>query len=150
MRGEYKTSSFNERGESDGIGYKNPEGYSDLVPYQAISNLEKEEKRYRPIVYICSPYSGDVAGNTEKARGYSRFAVDQGTIPIAPHLLFPQFMKEEIERELAMFMDIAILSKCKELWVFGNPTAGMQSEIAYAERKEMTIKYFSEDMKEEK
>lgn len=89
-------------------------------------------------------------GNTKKARAYSRFAVDQGAIPIAPHLLLPQFMKEETERELAMFMDIAILSKCKELWVFGNPTAGMQSEIAYAERKEMTIKYFSEDMKEEK
>ena len=85
-----------------------------------------------------------------KARAYSRFAVDQGMIPIAPHLLLPQFMKEETERELAMFMDIAILSKCKELWVFGNPTAGMQGEIAYAERKEMTIKYFSEDMKEEK
>lgn len=144
MRGKNKASSFNERGESDGIGYKNPEGYSDLVPYQAISNLEKEEKRYRPIVYICSPYSGDVAGNTEKARGYSRFAVDQGAIPIAPHLLFPQFMKEETERELAMFMDIAILSKCKELWVFGNPTAGMQGEIAYAERKQMTIKYFDD------
>ena len=89
-------------------------------------------------------------GNTKKARAYSRFAVDQGAIPIAPHLLLPHFMKEETERELAMFMDIAILSKCKELWVFGEPTAGMQSEIAYAERKEMTIKYFSEDMKEEK
>ena len=59
-------------------------------------------------------------------------------------------MEEETERDLAMFMDIAILSKCKELWVFGEPTAGMQSEIAYAERKEMTIKYFCEDMKEEK
>ena len=96
-------------------------------------------------MYICSPYSGDVEGNTEKARGYSRYAVDQGVIPIAPHLLFPQFMKEETERELAMFMDIAILSKCKELWVFGESTAGMQKEIAYAERKQMTIKYFKED-----
>lgn len=133
-----------------GVVFTNPEGYADSVPYQAITNIENEQKRYRPIVYICSAFSGDVEGNTKKARAYSRFAVDQGAIPIAPHLLLPQFMKEETERELAMFMDIAILSKCKELWVFGNPTAGMQSEIAYAERKEMTIKYFSEDMKEEK
>ena len=58
-------------------------------------------------------------------------------------------MKEETERELAMFMDIAILSKCKELWVFGSPTAGMQTEIAYAKRKQMTIRYFGLDMKEE-
>lgn len=77
-------------------------------------------------MYICSAFSGDMEGNTEKARAYSRFAVDQGAIPIAPHLLLPQFMKEDSERDLAMFMDIAILSKCKELWIFGSPTAGMQ------------------------
>ena len=127
-----------------GVAYTNPEGYADSVPYQAISNIEREQKRYRPIVYICSPYSGDVEGDVEKARAYSRFAVDQGAIPIAPHLLFPQFMKEQTERELAIFMDIAILSKCKELWVFGNPTAEMQNEIAYAERKQMTIKYLDD------
>lgn len=129
-----------------GVDYKNPEGYADSVPYQALSNIDKEQKKYRPIVYVCSPYSGDVVGNTEKARKYCRYAVDQGAIPIAPHLLLPQFMKEENERELAMFMDIAILSKCKELWVFGSPTAGMQSEIAYAESKKMTIKYFEEEV----
>ena len=126
------------------VNYKNPEGYTDTVPYQALSNIDKEQKKYRPIIYICSAFSGDVEGNTKKARDYSRYAVDQGFIPIAPHLLLPQFMKEDSERDLAMFMDIAILSKCKELWVFGNPTAGMQREIAYAERKQMTIKYFDE------
>ena len=96
-----------------GVDYKNPEGYADTVPYQALTNIDKEQKKYRPIVYICSAFSGDVEGNTMKARAYSRFAVDQGMIPIAPHLLLPQFMKEETERDLAMFMDIAILSKCK-------------------------------------
>lgn len=129
-----------------GVNYKNPEGYADPVPYQAISTIDKEQKKFRPIVYICSAFSGDVEGNTARARAYSRFAVDQGAIPIAPHLLLPQFMKEETERELAMFMDIAILSKCKELWVFGEPTAGMQTEIAYAERKSMTIRYFDKEM----
>ena len=132
-----------------GVGYRNPEGYADPVPYQAISNMDKEQKRYMPMVYICSAYSGDVKGNTEKARRYSRFAVDAGKIPIAPHLLLPQFMEEESERELAMFMDIAILSKCRELWVFGKSTAGMLNEIAYAERKQMTIKYFNEECKED-
>ena len=29
------------------------------------------------------------------------------------------------------------------------PTAGMQKEIDYAKHKQMTIKYFDEDMKEE-
>ena len=132
-----------------GVGYRNQEGYADPVPYLAISNMNKVQKQYRPMVYICSPYSGDVERNVQKARVYSRYAVDAGVIPIAPHLLFPQFMEEETERDLAMFMDIAVLSKCKELWVFGEPTAGMQSEIAYAKRKCMTVKYFNEDMKED-
>ncbi len=124
------------------LEYRNPEGYVDPTPYHALADTGK---RYRPIVYICSPYSGDVERNTVKARRYSRYAVEQGAIPIAPHLLLPQFMDEETERPLAMFMDIAILSKCKELWVFGEPTAGMKEEIAYAERKHMTIKYLKED-----
>lgn len=33
--------------------------------------------------------------------------------------------------------------------MFGEPTAGMENEIAYAKRKQMTIKYFNEDCKEE-
>ena len=36
-----------------------------------------------PIIYICSPYSGDVNGNLERACRYSRFAVDEGCVPTA-------------------------------------------------------------------
>lgn len=61
-----------------GVSYKNPEGYKDPVPCQAISHIEKEQKKYMPIIYICSPYSGDTVGNTIRARTYSRFAVNKG------------------------------------------------------------------------
>lgn len=100
---------------------------------------------YRRMVYICSAYSGDVKNNLIRARGYCRYAVDQGAIPIAPHLLFPQFMSEDTERDLAMYMDIVVLSHCKELWVFGEPTDGMKKEIAYAESRQMKIKYFCKE-----
>ena len=76
----------------------NSEGYYDPTAYEALTNIEKEERAlraFRPIVYICSPYAGDVATNVENARRYSRFAVDMGYIPIAPHLLFPQFLNED-------------------------------------------------------
>lgn len=91
---------------------------------------------YRPLVYICSPFSGDVEGNTKKAREYSRFVVDQGAIPLAPHLLLPQFMSEQTERELAMFMDMVLLGRCEQLWVFGNNISkGMSTEIEKAKQK---------------
>lgn len=131
----------------------NPEGYHDPTPYEALTKIEKEKNRqpYRPVVYICSPFSGNVERNTENARRYCRFAVDSGYIPFAPHLFFPQFMndKDTDERRLALFMDIALLSKCAQLWVFGgNITKGMDIEIEKAKYKRQPIRYFTEACKE--
>ena len=129
----------------------NSEGYFDPTTYEALSNVEREEKaaRYRPLVYICSPFSGDISDNIENARRYSRFAVDQKAIPLAPHLLFPQFMDEDTERELAVFMDMVLLGRCKEVWVFGSHISdGMAAEIEKAKRKQIKIRYFTEDCKE--
>ena len=113
--------------------------------------VEKEQKKYRPMVYICSPYSGNIYDNVLKARKYSRFAVDSHCIPVAPHLLFPQFMNDNNtkERETAMFMNRAILGKCEELWVFGDRiSAGMKQEIKRATYKRMKIRYFTEELEE--
>ena len=77
--------------------YKNAEGYADPTAFGAFCAIEKEEKAlraFRPIVYICSPFAGDIENNTAAARRYSRFAVEAGYIPIAPHLLFPQFLDD--------------------------------------------------------
>ena len=93
-----------------GISKYNSEGYSDPTSHVALSGIRKEERAarraYRPLVYICSPFAGDTEGNTEKARRYCRFAVKNGAIPLAPHLLFPQFLDDgkSAERAIGMFM----------------------------------------------
>lgn len=128
--------------------FYNQEHYADPTAYAALSRIERSE-RFRPLVYICSPYSGDMLRNTENAQKYSRFAVDRHCIPVTPHLLFPQFMNEETERDLALFMGIVLLTKCAEIWVFGdNISSGMESEIAKAQRKGIPIRYFSDEMEE--
>ncbi len=133
----------------------NSEGYFDITTYGALTKIEKEERAarkaaaYRPLVYICSPYSGDVEKNTCRARAYSRFAVVKHAIPIAPHLLYPQFMDEDTERELALFMGIVLLGKCDEVWVFGDTISeGMAAEIARAKKQRKTIRYFTEGLEE--
>ena len=132
-----------------GISKYNSEGYVDPTAYAAVRSIEKEAKKWRPLVYICSPYSGDVDGNTVKARCYCRFAVDHGAIPLAAHLLLPQFMSEEKERDLALFMDMVLMGRCEQLWVFGeNFSPGMQAEIAKAKKRNMSIRYFTEECKE--
>ena len=134
--------------------YKNAEGYADPTASGAFCAIEKEEKAlraFRPIVYICSPYAGDVEGNTAAARRYSRFAVEAGYIPIAPHLLFPQFLDDNKpkERELGLFFGNAILSKCAEMWVFGDRISeGMEAEIKRATWKGHRIRYFRETCEE--
>lgn len=127
----------------------NQEGYPDLTAATAIKNVTKAEKKYLPLVYICSKYSGDTVTNTESAKRYSRFAVDQGSIPIAPHLLLPLYMHEDSERELALFMDMVFLGKCDELWVFGDEASkGMRMEIAKAKKHHKKIRYFNSACKE--
>ena len=129
------------------ISKYNHEGYHDPTAYEALSNMSKNH--FRPIVYVCSPYAGDVERNTANARRYCRFVVDRGCLPIAPHLLCPQFMREDDERDLALFMDIVLLTKCAELWVFGDAiTRGMGIEITRAMRKGQRIRYFTKECEE--
>lgn len=136
------------------ISFFNHERYPDPTPYEALINIEAERKAlraFRPIVYICSPFSGNVKENVAAARKYCRFAVDSGYIPIAVHLLFPQFMDDDDpeERELALFFGNAVMSKCSEIWVFGDYiSAGMESEIRRARWKNYRIRHFDSDCKE--
>ena len=131
----------------------NAEGYPDPTCYAALTNIGKEEKlQFRPLVYICSPYRGDIYENTLRAQWYARFAVEKGYLPIAPHIYFTQFMDDDKprEREIAIFMNKVLLGKCKELWVFGDVISeGMQGEIRCAEHRAMVIRYFTEDLEEE-
>lgn len=136
------------------ISKHNSEGYFDPTAYEALTKIEREAKQahtYRPLIYVCSPLSGDISANQENARRYCRFAVDSGYIPLAPHLYFPQFMDDgnRAERDLALFMDIVLLSRCDQLWVFGERISkGMSMEIEKAKRKGQPIRWFDSNCKE--
>jgi dienelactone hydrolase len=139
-----------ERGERVSIPKRNAEHYPDPTAYKALVSAMKGSG-YRPLVYIASPFAGDTEINIRRARGYCRFAVQRGYIPIAPHLLFPQFMDDNDgeERELALFFGFVLLSKCKELWVIGSRvSAGMLREIRYAERRGIPIRRFDSRCRE--
>ena len=102
----------------------------------------------RPLVYICSPYSGDVEANVTAARNYCRLAVDKGYIPVAPHLLYPQFMNDDdpAERKLGLSFGNVLMSKCSELWVCGDRLSpGMESEFDLASERGMTIRFLSKE-----
>ena len=134
---------------------RNSEGYMDLVPHKAILNVKREKKTesksaFRPLVYICAPFSGNIEGNKKKATEFAHYAYKQGCIPITPHLLFP-FMNDESkqERELALHMDLVLMGKCQEVWVLSERiTAGMSAEIEKAQRRRQAVRYFRNDFTE--
>lgn len=139
--------------------YFNAEHYPDPTAFFAVRNIELERLKdrngsaFRPLVYICSSYAGDVWQNTENAARYCRFAVCRNVIPIAPHLLFPQFLNDgdEDERRLGLFMGLVLLSKCREAWVFGHRISdGMRAEIAAAGKRNLPVRYFDKNCREVK
>ena len=110
------------------------------------NDIKEKDREYRPLVYVASAYSGDTAANTEKTKQYCRYALEQGQIPLAP--LFMNDADPE-ERELAIFMDVILLGKCDELWVFGDRISeGMKTEIDVAKKRRQKIRYFKASMQE--
>ena len=135
---------------------RNCEHYLDPTAAEALENMAREErakaKQYRPLVYICSPYAGEVEYNISRARGYCRLAVSKGYIPLAPHLHFPQFLEDEDQeqRKLGLFFSVVLLGKCDEIWVFGSrKSEGMVKELETAERRGILIRHFNDKGEEE-
>lgn len=135
--------------------YRNKEGYADPTAGLALSHMMKEyrqgqKKRYadknRRKVYVASRYAGDVVANTTAAIGYCRRVIQDGYMPIASHLLYPQILddKNPAERELGLSFGLALLQMCDEVWVFGKVTKGMDGEIEEAKKLKKQIRYFEE------
>lgn len=94
-------------------------------------------------VYICSPCRGDYENNIQRAKEFSRAAVERGCIPVTPHIYLTQFMDDTVpaERELGLSIGRELVLMCDELWAFGLdcPTAGMAAEIELARERGIPV-----------
>lgn len=138
-----------------GIDIRNNEGYMDSVPFQAISDIDREARAaskpvFRPLVYICAPFSGDIEANKKKAAEFAEYAYRNGCIPLTAHLLFP-FVNDtnKAERDTAIHMDIVLMGKCQEVWVLKERiTPGMKIEINKANSRRQKVRYFNSRFEE--
>ena len=86
-------------------------------------------------VFICSPYRGDIARNTELARYVGHIALACGYIPIIPHLLYPTMLndKKPDERVREIKIGAQLLEDCDVLWLIGGKvTTGMRYILDHA------------------
>lgn len=133
------------------LGLRNSEGYYDLTAFMAIKSIADKEYNRKKLIYVCSPFRGETEINTKKAQRYCTFVVSKGFIPIATHLLFPQFMNDDNyhERQIAINMGFEILSRCDELWSFGKRLSdGMVAEIEKAKKLGKHIRHFTREYEE--
>ena len=95
--------------------------------------------KLKELVFVCSPYSGcgDIETNIKIVKRYCQAIIQQGKIPIAPHLYFPQFLDDNNEDERKTGIDCGklLMEKCDSVAIYttdGKMTKGMQSEYNYA------------------
>ena len=75
------------------------------------------------LAYICSPCRGDYEKNIIKAQEYCREAMNDGLLPLAPHVYFTQFVDDTNpeERKLGLRCGLQLLRHCQLIRVFGPP-----------------------------
>ena len=99
-------------------------------------------------VFICSPYRGDVERNVKAARNHARMAAIIGYCPIAPHLLFPQFLndRDPEERIMGITLGVEQMKMCDEVWVFGSRISnGMGFELEKAKELGIPVRLYDND-----
>ena len=96
-------------------------------------------------IFVCSPYrpaskaeecrKDELMANINCAKTACRILTTLGFLPMAPHLYFTQFLKDDDaqERNTGMKLGMHWLEEADELWVFGNTISeGMATEIEKA------------------
>ncbi|MGB4659872.1 MAG: DUF4406 domain-containing protein [Mobilitalea sp.] len=95
------------------------------------------------IIFVSSPYAGDVKKNIEFAKQACQYVITTGNAFFCPHLLYPQVLDDFNSKERKLGMEIAkqLLLTCDELWAFGDRFShGMFEEIEFARQHDILLK----------
>lgn len=73
-----------------------------------------------------------------------QFVFERQAIPLNPFRMFDYFLGDRVERDDIRAANNAVISRCDEVWVFGDTLAdGVLLEIALAAQKGKPIRYFT-------
>ena len=108
-------------------------------------------------IFVCSPYrpisqdekcrKDELEANIRRAKMACRILSTLGFLPLAPHLYFNQFLKDEEkqERNTGIQLGMQWLEEADELWVFGSTVSeGMAAEIKRAHELQKKVRNLPE------
>ena len=73
----------------------------------------------------------------------TKFALDQGVVPINPFASFDYFLLDAVERDTVRRANNTLVARADELWVFGDIADGVRAEIMQAWRQHKTVRFFA-------
>lgn len=94
----------------------------------------------RTFAYVCAPYNVAREFPSERTKEYCRTLLELGYLPVAPNMMFSQFVKDSVpeEREARRDMAQSLLRRCRVLVVCSEEiTEEMEAEIMLAKRMGM-------------
>lgn len=116
------------------------EDYERAVRRAAEEERERAAQRADSMerVYICSQYAtrGDMTANLGLARTICREVIDEGRIPICPHLAYSGVLDDHIadQRATGLKIGLELLRDCDEVRVCTELSEGMRAEVREASR----------------
>jgi hypothetical protein len=101
------------------------------------------------LAFVCSPFrnsdQAEATANVDYARNACLTLARCGLNPVAPHLLYPQYLNDndEVERKLGLALARDLLKRCDEIHVFTGRgvSEGMAAEIKLAHKLGKKIIY---------
>ena len=73
----------------------------------------------------------------------TKFALDQGVVPINPFTSFDYFLLDAVERDTVRRANYTLVARADELWVFGDIADGVRAEIMQAWQQHKTVRFFA-------
>ena len=73
----------------------------------------------------------------------TKFALNQGVVPINPFTSFDYFLLDAVERDTVRWANNTLVARADELWVFGDIADGVRVEIIQAWQQHKTVRFFA-------
>lgn len=106
--------------------------------------VNRKNQVSRRLIYVGSPYSGNVQENIEINKSYCRDIIAEGLLPMSPHCALA-FLDEDTERETALKFCKNLIDICDEvrLYIEFGKSEGMKMEEAYARERGKLVVFMS-------
>ena len=73
----------------------------------------------------------------------TKFALEQGAVPINPFASFDYFLLDAVERDTVRRANNTLVARADELWVFGDIADGVRAEVIQAWQQHKAVRFFA-------